>query len=402
VNVAEPTSKEAGSNVDSGEESPMDSQYQMMMMLLEAIAACEPCDQVPEVGGIDSSQLPDLLASAARSEWINIRTFMHDGSLPSGTALRLTKRGHEALRDAILRQDGDVSEAPRTSFEEKREKRALVMAHLYELAKANTRRVIDTPVVAQSLGWDERTIKPVVRYLADRGLVQYVTLSSGISITASGVDEVEKAMGATGDGTDDLAGIRVTTGETSGNVTVQIVQGGSARVEISSAPRGRRLVPELARKTWQIIASALAILLAGGLAALVTSGGTSQHAVQNGSTTTTAKTPVPPGRRILEYADNTSGSPVFASPRGAPVAGNLAARIPYGTKVYVVCWAPNEVPSMTSVTALYLIASGRWAHEYVVSDTMSNGGPLGNTSTPNLDPRVHRCLGSNAAGDQHA
>jgi hypothetical protein len=285
---------------------------------------------------------------------------MHDGSLPAGTILRLTKRGHDALRAAILRQDGDVSEAPQTSLEEKRGKRALVMAHLYELAEANTQRVIDTSVVAESLGWDGPTIKPVVRYLTDRGLLQYVTLSGGISITAKGVDEVEEAMSVTGDGTDNLAGIRVTTGETSGNVTVQIVQGDSVRAGIGSAPHGRRLLPGLARSTWQIIAGALAILLAGGLAALF-GGGKSQRRTVHGAaaTTTTARvTSIPPGRRILEYADNTNGSPVFASPQGAPVVGNLPGRIPYGTKVYVVCWAPNGVAGMNSVTALYLIASG--------------------------------------------
>ena len=78
----------------------MDSQRQLMM-LLEAIAACEPCDQVPEVDSVGSSQVPDLLALAARSEWLNARTFMHDGSLQVGTVVRLTKRGHEALRAAI-------------------------------------------------------------------------------------------------------------------------------------------------------------------------------------------------------------------------------------------------------------------------------------------------------------
>ncbi|MFI4993427.1 MAG: hypothetical protein ACHQCH_07415 [Solirubrobacterales bacterium] len=373
----------------------MDNQRQLMM-LLEAIAACEPCDQVPEVGGIDSSQLPDLLVRAARSDWINVRTFMHDGSLPTGTILRLTKQGHDALRTAILRQDGDVSEAPQTSLEEKRAKRALVMAHLYELTEANTQRVVDTSFVSGSLGWDGSTIQPVVRYLADRGLLRYVTLSGGISITAKGVDEVEEAKSDTGDGTDSLAGIRVTTGETSGNVTVQIVQGDSGRAAIGSGPHGRRLLPGLARSSWKIIASALAILLAGGLAALFANGGKSQrHAAHNPATTTTVRvTSIPSGRRTLEYADNTTGSPVFASPQGASVAGNLPGRIPYGTKVYVVCWAPNKVVVMSSVTALYLIASGRWAHNYVVSDTMSNGGPLGNTDTPNVDPRVHPCSAS--------
>jgi hypothetical protein len=223
----------------------MDSQRQLMM-LLDAIAACEPCDQVPKVGGVDSSELPDLLVTAARSEWVNARTFMDDVSLPAGTILRLTKRGHEALRAAILRQDADLSETPQTSLAEKREKRALLMAHLYKLASANTQRVIDTSAVAESLGWNVATVKPVIRHLADRGLVQYVTPAGGISITAKGVDEAEEAMSAMSAGTDNLAGIRVTTGGTSGDVTVQIVQGDFARARIGAATHGRPLLPQLA------------------------------------------------------------------------------------------------------------------------------------------------------------
>jgi hypothetical protein len=181
-------------------------------------------------------------------------------------------------------------------------------------------------------------------------------------------------------------------GDASGTKTVQKVQGSSAG-EIRSAPRRTRF-HALARSTWAIIAGALSILLAAGLTALFANGGSSRKPAAHAGVTTTVSGragPVKSGSVSLEYADNTSGSPVFASPHGAPVGGGLPRRIPYGTKVYVRCWSPNEVSGMTSVTALYLIASGSWAHDYVVSDTMSNGGPLGNTNTPNLDPHVQRC-----------
>jgi hypothetical protein len=92
---------------------------------------------------------------------------------------------------------------------------------------------------------------------------------------------------------------------------------------------------------------------------------------------------------IVEYADSHAGSPVFASREGAPVAGS-PGRIPYGTSVSVTCFAPNET-GMASVSGLYLIASGHWRGDFVVSDTMTNGGPLGTTTTPNLDPRVAKC-----------
>jgi hypothetical protein len=81
---------------------------------------------------------------------------------------------------------------------------------------------------------------------------------------------------------------------------------------------------------------------------------------------------------------------VFADPGGDTVTG-VPKRIPYGTPVAVTCVAPNETGAMKSVHGLYLIASGPWHGTYVVSDTMTNGGSLGATNTPNIDPRVPRC-----------
>jgi hypothetical protein len=92
---------------------------------------------------------------------------------------------------------------------------------------------------------------------------------------------------------------------------------------------------------------------------------------------------------VVEYADNHAGAPVFANPEGTAVEG-VPGRIPYGTRVFVSCVAPQR-SGMSSVSGLYLIASGRWRDDYVVADTMTNGGPVGNTTTPNIDPRVPWC-----------
>jgi hypothetical protein len=109
-----------------------------------------------------------------------------------------------------------------------------------------------------------------------------------------------------------------------------------------------------------------------------------------GSTASTPGSPAPGSTAVIEYADNRHGAPVFADPRGDPVAG-VPNRIPYGTRVVVSCVAPNETGAMNTVHGFYLIASGRWRGDYVVADTMSNGGQLGATNTPNIDPRVRRC-----------
>lgn len=56
----------------------------------------------------------------------------------------------------------------------------------------------------------------------------------------------------------------------------------------------------------------------------------------------------------------------------------------------VDCKAPNQTGS-PGITALCHIVDGQWKGNCVVSDTMSNGGPLGNTDTPNVDPAVPAC-----------
>lgn len=110
------------------------------------------------------------------------------------------------------------------------------------------------------------------------------------------------------------------------------------------------------------------------------------------STTGKRKTEAPPANQssiVIEYADNREGSPVYSDPTGSPVEG-APGRIPYGAEVAVSCFAANET-GMNSVSGFYRVASGRWRGDYVVADTMTNGGPVGTTTTPNIDPRVPRC-----------
>jgi hypothetical protein len=95
------------------------------------------------------------------------------------------------------------------------------------------------------------------------------------------------------------------------------------------------------------------------------------------------------GSTVVEWSDNTEGSPVFSDPMGGAVKGR-PTRIPYGTEVVVSCFAKNE-SGMRSVSGFYRIASGEWQGDYVVTDTMTNGGEVGNTETPDVDERVQEC-----------
>jgi len=68
----------------------------------------------------------------------------------------------------------------------------------------------------------------------------------------------------------------------------------------------------------------------------------------------------------------------------------VPGRIPYGQAVQVRCVAPKGT-GVTSIAGLYLVVGGTWNGMYAVTDTRSNGGPLENTTTPNVDPRVPKC-----------
>jgi hypothetical protein len=92
---------------------------------------------------------------------------------------------------------------------------------------------------------------------------------------------------------------------------------------------------------------------------------------------------------VVEWSDNTGGSPVFNDPMGSAIEGK-PTRIPYGTKVVVSCLAKNE-SGMRSVSGFYRIASGEWQGDYVVTDTMTNGGKVGDAETPAVDERVQKC-----------
>ena len=367
-----------------------------LMAFLQAVAECEPCDHVPRIEGVDAETRVELLSHAGRMGWINLRTFMGDGTLPSGEVLKLTGSGRAALREAIQRQDSETAEADELSVADRRERRARVMKAVYELTGASTAKIVGRGELAGRLKWDESAVKPVVRYLVDKRLLRYETWG-GFSLTAAGVDEVEEAMDPQSAGTEHLAGLRITTGDVSGGV-IQVVHGRGGPAEQSVSPHERRgFWKWLGDSTWTVVLGAAGILLAGAITAIIaTSGGTgtsnsgSGPGAVNAPSRSGGTSAALRGKAVTEYADNRSGSPVFASPELKGVRG-VPARIPYGTRVAVLCQAPNQVPSVTSVTALYLIASGRWRGDYVVADTMSNGGPPGNTDTPNVDSRVPPC-----------
>jgi hypothetical protein len=92
------------------------------------------------------------------------------------------------------------------------------------------------------------------------------------------------------------------------------------------------------------------------------------------------------GQLHLEEAYNHLGSDLFADPTGAAVTSGPPS-IPFGAKVWVKCWAPNE-SSMSSINVFYLVESAPYTGEYAPANTFLNADTPGT-----LDPKVPECAG---------
>lgn len=97
-----------------------------------------------------------------------------------------------------------------------------------------------------------------------------------------------------------------------------------------------------------------------------------------------------PNKTYTEISDNHLGVAVFSSPSGAAVPNDVPGRIPYGTHVQVVCYAPNS-SGMSSVNDFYLVQGGKWDGMFAVADSFANGGPMG-PNPYNIDPKVPECV----------
>src|SRR5439155_27204826 len=80
-----------------------------------------------------------------------------------------------------------------------------------------------------------------------------------------------------------------------------------------------------------------------------------------------SSTPTAAKHMFTEIADNRNGVPVFGSPQGGTTN---APKIPFGTHVSVVCYAPNE-SGIVSINAFYLINSPQWVNVYAPANTFA-------------------------------
>lgn len=88
------------------------------------------------------------------------------------------------------------------SLQEKKKQRLLFMHRLYEVSDGSTLHDVDSAEVGKELGWSDQVTQNVVEYLADEGLLEFFSGGDLITITHTGVVEVETALDAPDRGTE--------------------------------------------------------------------------------------------------------------------------------------------------------------------------------------------------------
>lgn len=96
------------------------------------------------------------------------------------------------------------------------------------------------------------------------------------------------------------------------------------------------------------------------------------------------------GATVAEYANWRPGVNIYANNRAA--TSNVRV-IPFQQAVQVSCVAPND-SGIESINAFYLIVTEPWKGTYASANEFSNGGPVGSSTVPAIDPRVHVCPAS--------
>lgn len=170
---------------------------------------------------------------------------------------------------------------------------------------------------------------------------------------------------------------------------------GESAEEPQPVEEARQEEPQRRRRTPVLLALLVLLLILGAAASLVSN--RASDGVSSGTpappdtpSSSTAESNSPGQGLVEELSDFRGGAVVYADTKGSPVPDPLPKRIPFGESVQVKCKAPNATGA-ASVTALYLIAEGRWKGTYVVTDSMTNGFTRGADGSPNVDPRVPDC-----------
>lgn len=321
----------------------------VVMMLLAAIAECQPCDRVPDLPGVDVEGRARLMGTAYRAGWINISSFHGDGSLDPGQTLMLTDDGRKALRDEVVEQDAGATELPGADLETKKQRRSALMATLYEMTGGSTGVVIAMSALSDALNWPAGETKGVFRHLRERGLVEYKSFQL-VALTPSGVDEVERAASSGDAGTAELAGVTLHTGDVSNSI-IQAGTGNRGSAGPPPAPAQKESGTGLAGWVRRILADSprqvIVAVIAGLLVAVIIgvyaslAGGSSKKPATGGSSIAASGSAGPAlagaAFRFDDLGGGSSVIEVFAGVTSSPADRTVAGTFRSGQTTTALC-----------------------------------------------------------------
>jgi hypothetical protein len=165
--------------------------------MLEALVAVGGASEtLPAPPSIEPGEVMDVAQELLRRGWIDAAANLRgDGKLFAIREIRVTPAGQEALRHlrATVGRSA-IAEGRSTPLEEKRRRRLLFIRKLYEVTDGSRFARANMLELGAELGWDPSEVQNVVEYLEGEGLLEYVTLGGGITITHLGVLEVEQTL----------------------------------------------------------------------------------------------------------------------------------------------------------------------------------------------------------------
>jgi hypothetical protein len=81
-----------------------------------------------------------------------------------------------------------------TTLEEKRIHRFQFLKSLYDSSGGDRFQVVNMWDLGEEFGWDRDTTNVTVQYLVGEGLIEYLTMGGGVTITHQGIRQVEDAI----------------------------------------------------------------------------------------------------------------------------------------------------------------------------------------------------------------
>lgn len=210
-----------------------------LMTWLEVLAAGGGYhEELPEMSGVSREVALELTDDLLNRGWVTALPNRGDDRLLAVRKIRVTQDGQAALADAMRRREPAGVSAVAAPVEEKRRLRFDFTKALYDATDGSRAEIVEMFDLGESLGWDRGRISNVVEYLEGEGLVKYMTLGGGISITHRGVVELEEALTEPAQPTEHFPPVSIiSVGTMVGSQISQASPGSSQVIEVMQRPQ---------------------------------------------------------------------------------------------------------------------------------------------------------------------